>query len=164
MILIIIIIVAFLIALLYFMHHDKLIFINQKIDVIEEKINSTLIKRKEILKDSELEIKELVKTDKSIFKDLSKVDPSKLTMFEFDKKLMVYKKEFTLIIDKYDVLKTNDEFQKLNFAISETSDKLEAYRRYYNKYAEKYNKIIRSFPIIFTTIFKRRKQKDFFDI
>ena len=161
---IIIIVIVFVIALLYFIHHDKLVFINQKIFTIEEKLKSTLIKRKEILKDAEKEIKELVKTDKEVFSNLQEIDSKKLNMFELDKKLIVYKKEFSLVTDKYDVLKTNEEFQKLSFAISETSDKLETYRKYYNKYAEEYNKVIKSFPIIITTIFTGRKQKEFFDI
>jgi len=156
--------IIFIIVLMYFIHHDKLQFIEEKLVIIEEKINSTLIKRKEILKDSESEIKELVKTDKNIFSDLNSLDSKSMDMFELDKKLMVYKKEFSLIVDKYDVLKTNNEFQKLSFAISETSDKLETYRKYYNNYAEKYNKIIKSFPTIIATIIKRRKNKDFFDI
>ena len=125
MTLIIVLVVIFIIALLYFVHHDKLVFINQKILTIEEKLKSTLIKRKEILKDAEKEIKELVKTDKEIFSDFQNIDSKKLTMFELDKKLMVYKKEFTLVMDKYEVLQKNEEFQKLSFAISETSDKLE---------------------------------------
>ena len=73
---------------------------------------ATNIKRKEILRDAEREIKELVKTDKDIFSNIQDIDSKKLNMFELDKKLMVYKKEFTLIMDKYDVLKTNEEFQK----------------------------------------------------
>lgn len=164
MTLIIVFILISILLFLYFILHDKLIFIEEKLNVIEDKIDSTLIKRNEILKDSENEIKELVKTSKSIYEDLKDVDSKKLDMFELDKKLTIYKNEFYLILDKYDVLKENDEFQKLAFSLSETSDLLESYRLYYNKYAEKYNKVIKSFPIVITTVITRRKKKEFFDI
>lgn len=164
MTLIIILILVFIIALLYFIHHDKLMFIETKLEVIEEKLNSILIKRREIIKDSENEIKELVKTKKSIYQDFDEIDGKDIDMFELDKKLQVYKNEFYLILDKYEVLKNDDEFQKIAFSLSETSDKLETYRRYYNKYAESYNKAIKSFPIFFTNLIKGRKKKEFFDI
>ena len=54
--------IIFFIILFYLIRKDKLNFIEVKIDTIEEKINETLIKRREILKDAEIKIKEIVKT------------------------------------------------------------------------------------------------------
>ena len=54
--------IIFFIILFYLIRKDKLNFIEVKIDTIEEKINETLIKRREILKDAEIKSKEIVKT------------------------------------------------------------------------------------------------------
>ena len=59
--------IIFFIILFYLIRKDKLNFIEVKIDTIEEKINETLIKRREILKDAEIKIKEIVKTKKKVF-------------------------------------------------------------------------------------------------
>ncbi len=155
--------IIFFIILFYLIRKDKLNFIEIKIDTIEEKINETLIKRREILKDAEIKIKEIVKTKKKVFENLDKLSKEKNDMFELDKKLLLYKKEFYLIFDKFEELKENEEVNKIAFSLDETSDQLETYKKYYNKYAEKYNKYISSFPIILTNLFARRKKLEFFD-
>ena len=155
--------IIFFIILFYLIRKDKLNFIEVKIDTTEEKINETLIKRREILKDAEIKIKEIVKTKKKVFENLDKLSKEKNDMFELDKKLLLYKKEFYLIFDKFEELKGNEEVNKIAFSLGETSDQLETYKNYYNKYAEKYNKYISSFPIILTNLFARRKKLEFFD-
>lgn len=162
MVIIIIAIVLFFVILFYKIYNDKISFIEIKLESIEEKINSTLIKRKEILKDSEIKIKELVKTKKDIYDNMNSVD-NDINMFELDKKLLLFKNEFYLIMDKYNKVKDNNEIQKIAFALGETSDGLETYKAYYNKYAEKYNKYIKTFPILLFNVLKGRKKKEFFD-
>lgn len=162
MVIIIIAIVLFFVILFYKIYNDKISFIEIKLESIEEKINSTLIKRKEILKDSEIKIKELVKTKKDIYDNMNSVD-NDINMFELDKKLLLFKNEFYLIMDKYNKVKDNNEIQKIAFALGETSDGLETYKAYYNKYAEKYNRYIKTFPILLFNVLKGRKKKEFFD-
>lgn len=161
----IIVLIVFLIALvllIFNIFYDKLTFINIRLNTIEEKINSTLIKRKELIKDSEKIIKEVVKTEKEIYVGFSKLNGI-TDMMELDRKLLVYTNEFYLIEDKYPELKKNEDFEKISFKITETEDLLNAYKNYYNDNANKYNKMIKQFPFIFITIIKRRKEKLFFD-
>lgn len=147
----------------YIMYHDRLVFLNVRLASIEEKINSTLIKRKELLKDSEKIIKETTKTTKEIYEGIDKLNEPNIGMMELDRKLLVHVNEFYLIKDKYSKLQKNEEFQKISFKIVETEDLLNAYKDYYNECAEKYNYIIKRFPVIITTLIKRRKEKLFFD-
>ena len=151
-----------IIFLLYNAYHDKLVFISIKLDNIEEKINSTLIKRKELLKHAEDIIKKKLKTEKNIFEGFDELSDTN-DIIKLDRKLLVYIGEFHLIKDKYDKLSDDEEFQKVSFTIEETEDLLNAYKNYYNDNATNYNKLIRKFPVIFTTIIKRRKEKEFFD-
>lgn len=163
MAIIIIVLILCLIFIVYSIYHDKIIFLELKLTNIEEKINSTLIKRKELIKDSEEIIKEVAETDKEIYSGLSELNDKDINMMELDRKLLIYISEFYLIKDKYQKLQKNEEFQKIAFKITETEDLLNAYKNYYNDNAQKYNKIIKRFPLIITTLIKRRKEKFFFD-
>lgn len=162
MLIIIVVLIIGIVFLLYNVYHDKLSFIISKLNNIEEKIQSTLIKRKELLKDAEEVIKEKLKTEKNIFDGLDKLKDN-ANMMEIDKKLLVYIGEFHLIKEKYTELSKDEKFQKIAFAIAETEDLLNAYKEYYNDNANKYNKIIKTFPLIIPTIIKRKKEKLFFD-
>lgn len=163
MTLIIITLIVCIIIFIYAIYRDKFMFINIKINDIEEKINSTLIKRKTLLQESEKLIKEILKTDKKIFENIDDLSNLKENMIELDRKLLVYINEFYLIKEKYKKLQNNEEFQKISFSINETEDKLNAYKEYYNDTIKKYNKLIKSFPLIIISFIKRRKEKNFFD-
>ena len=160
---IIIFMVLSLVIFIYNIYHNKLLFLNIKITNVEEKIKSTLIKRKELLKDSEKIIKEIVKTDKTIYEGIDKLNNTNIDMIKLDRNLLIYMNEFHLIKDKYKVLDENEDFKNLSFKINETEDKLNAYKEYYNDIISKYNTLIRRFPIIILTVLKRRKTKEFFD-
>lgn len=156
----VIIIPVFILSLIIFiasLYHNKLTFLNIKIGNINEKIKSTLIKRKELIKESENLIKEIVNTDKQIFEGLQELSNKDISIFELDRRLLVYINEFNLIKDKYKKLQKNEEFQKVAFAINETGDLLDAYKEYYNDTAEKYNKLIKSFPVIIISFIKEKR-------
>lgn len=163
MTLIIIVLILSIVLFIYNIYHDKLTFLSIKLKNIEEKINSTLIKRKELIKDSEKIIKDITKTNKQIYEGLENLNNSNVNMMELDRKLLIYINEFYLIKDKYQKLQKNEDFQKIAFKVTETEDLLNAYKDYYNNQASKYNKLIKSFPVVFTSLIKRRKEKLFFD-
>lgn len=144
-------------------YHDKLSFLNIKLTIINEKINSVLIKRRELLKESETLIKQIVNTDKQIYDGLSEINSTSLDMIELDRRLLVYVNEFYLIKDKYKKLQKDEEFQKVTFAINETVDLLDAYKEYYNDSAERYNRLVKSFPVAIVSFFRRTKELLFFD-
>lgn len=164
MVIVIVVLIVSFILLIYNIFHDKLNFLTIKLDNIEEKINSTLIKRKELIKDSESIIRDVVKTEKEIYSGLSNLNNKNISMMELDRKLLIYINEFYLIKDKYQELQENTDFQKVSFNIAETEDLLKAYKEYYNNNASKYNKLIKQFPIVILKLLKRRKEKSFFDI
>ncbi len=163
MILIIVTLIVCIIAFIYATYHDKLNLVRIKLADVEERINSTLIKRKALLQDSEEIVKEVLKTDKTIYQNLDDLSISNFNMMELDRKLLIYINELYLIKDKYKKLQNNEKFKKITFSINETEDKLNAYKEYYNDTAASYNKLIKKFPQIIITFIKRRKEKEFFD-
>lgn len=163
MVLIIVTLIICIIVFFCLVSKDKLTFICVKLKNVEEKINSTLIKRRSLIQDSEKIIKEVLDTNKQIYENLEELDKGNFSMIELDRKLLVYINEFYLIKDKYKKLQSNEEFQKIAFQINETEDKLNAYKEYYNDTITEYNKLIKRFPQIITSFIKRRKEKEFFD-
>lgn len=163
MIAIIPLIVVCVLLIIYKSYKEKFKLLNIKINNIEEKLNSTLIKRRELIKDSEEVIKDVIKTKKEVYEGITELNDSNLSMIELDRKLIVYINEFHLIEDRYKKLRNDKKFQKIYFSINETEDLLNAYKSYYNKTIEEYNKLINKFPIIILAKLKGKKQKLFFD-
>lgn len=141
--------------------NNKILFTKIKMDIIEEKLNNTLIKRCELLKDAEEITKKILNTDKDIFEN--KIEMNNTNMIELDSRLSINVNEFNLIKEKYKKLQKDDEITKLSFAINETTDKLIAYKDYYNNIAKEYNLLINKFPNNIISIIKKNKQKQFFD-
>ena len=163
MILIIIVSILAFLIFLYKIYHDKLVFINIKIKCVEEKLNSSFIKQKELLKDSEILIKEILNTQKQIYENFDYEISNANDMIELDRTLLIFINEFELIKNKYENLNDSEEFDKIAFQISETNDQISSYKSYYNNIIENYNKLIKKFPIVFTSIIKRRKKRLYFD-
>ena len=161
MIIVAIILVISLVLFIYNIYHDKLALSYIKLYNIEEKINSTLVKRKELIKDAESKIKEIIKTDKVIFESFKEVDNNN-NMFDLNKKLLLSINDFYVIRDKYKKLQRNEDFQKICFSIDETEDLLSSYKKYYNKEALVYNKLIKSLPLFFISLLTRKKEKKLF--
>lgn len=161
-IIIVLIILCFL-YIVYKSYKENMKFLDIKINNIEEKLSSTLIKRKELIKESELVIKDVIKTKKQIYDGLSNLNDKKTNMIELDRKLVSYINEFNLIESRYKKLKGDERFQKIYFSISETEDLLNAYKEYYNNVALEYNKTIKKFPIIIFSKLKGKNEKLFFD-
>lgn len=163
MIVIIPLIVICLLLIIYKSYKEKFKLLNIKINNIEEKLNSTLIKRRELIKDSEEVIKDVIKTKKEVYEGIAELNNSNLSMMELDRMLIVYINEFYLIEDRYKKLKNDKRFQKIYFSINETEDLLNAYKSYYNSTIEEYNTLINKFPIIILAKLKGKKQKLFFE-
>ncbi len=163
MIILIIVLIIGILFIFYRIYQDKMTFLLTKLNIIEEKINSTLIKRKELIKDSEKIIKNVTKTNKDVYQEFDSLNEDSKDIIKLDRKLLVYINEFYLIKDKYKELNKNEEFQNISFSINETEDLLNAYKDYYNKNATLYNKLIKQFPIIIFSKIKGKKEKLFFD-
>ena len=149
-----VLIVLILAILIYFYssYKNKLKILNININIIEEKLNSNILKRKELLKDSEILIKDITKTKKEIYTNFDILN-EKLNMFELDSKTLSFLNEYNMIKEKNDKLNKNADFLKLNFNIEENEDDINAYKIYYNKSIEEYNKLV-----------PNKKKKNFFNL
>ena len=150
MIAVLIVLILSVLYYFYSAYKNKAKILNINIKTIEEKLNSNILKRKELLKDSESLIKEITKTKKEIYTNFDILN-EKLNIFEMDSKTLSFLNEYNMIKEKNDKLNKNSDFLKLNFTIEENEDDINAYKSYYNKNVEEYNKLV-----------SNKKSKNFF--
>lgn len=152
MIAVLIVLILSVLYYFYSAYKNKVKILNINIKTIEEKLNSNILKRKELLKDSESLIKEITKTKKEIYTNFDILN-EKLNIFEMDSKTLSFLNEYNMIKEKNDKLNKNSDFLKLNFTIEENEDDINAYKIYYNKNVEEYNKLV-----------SNKKSKNFFNL
>ena len=152
MIAVLIVLILSVLYYFYSAYKNKAKILNINIKTIEEKLNSNILKRKELLKDSESLIKEITKTKKEIYTNFDILN-KKLNIFEMDSKTLSFLNEYNMIKEKNDKLNRNSDFLKLNFTIEENEDDINAYKSYYNKNVEEYNKLV-----------SNKKNKNFFNL
>ena len=152
MIAVLIVLILSVLYYFYSAYKNKVKILNINIKTIEEKLNSNILKRKELLKDSESLIKEITKTKKEIYTNFDILN-EKLNIFEMDSKTLSFLNEYNMIKEKNDKLNRNSDFLKLNFTIEENEDDINAYKSYYNKNVEEYNKLV-----------SNKKNKNFFNL
>ena len=152
MIAVLIVLILSVLYYFYSAYKNKVKILNINIKTIEEKLNSNILKRKELLKDSESLIKEITKTKKEIYTNFDILN-EKLNIFEMDSKTLSFLNEYNMIKEKNDKLNRNSDFLKLNFTIEENEDDINAYKSYYNKNVEEYNKLV-----------SNKKSKNFFNL
>lgn len=152
MIAVLIVLILSVLYYFYSAYKNKVKILNINIKTIEEKLNSNILKRKELLKDSESLIKEITKTKKEIYTNFDILN-EKLNIFEMDSKTLSFLNEYNMIKEKNDKLNKSSDFLKLNFTIEENEEDINAYKIYYNKNVEEYNKLV-----------SNKKSKNFFNI
>lgn len=133
-----------------------------RINEAEESIDSILRKRFDLLNKSIGIIKANTKEDNilEIIKDLKS---KKLTNFELDRKLYDAINEFNEYKEKYDKLKTNEAFLKIDINLFESESEIVALRKYYNDIITDYNKMVKSLPSNFVALIRGYKTKAYFD-
>ena len=133
-----------------------------RINEAEESIDAVLRKRFDLLNKSIGIIKANTKEEDvlEIVKDLKS---KKLTNFELDRKLYDAINEFNEYKEKYDKLKTNEAFLKIDINIFESESEIVALRKYYNDIITDYNKMVKSLPSNFVALIRGYKTKAYFD-
>ena len=133
-----------------------------RINEAEESIDAVLRKRFDLLNKSIGIIKANTKEDDvlSIVKDLKS---KKITNFELDRKLYDAINEFNEYKEKYEKLKTNEAYLKIDINLFESESEIVALRKYYNDIITDYNKMVKSLPSNFVSLIRGYKTKAYFD-
>ena len=133
-----------------------------RINEAEESIDAVLRKRFDLLNKSIGIIKANTKEENvlEIVKDLKS---KKITNFELDRKLYDAINEFNEYKEKYDKLKTNEAYLKIDINLFESESEIVALRKYYNDIITDYNKMVKSLPSNLVALIRGYKTKAYFD-
>ena len=133
-----------------------------RINEAEESIDAVLRKRFDLLNKSIGIIKANTKEEDvlSIVKEKKK---KKITNFELDRKLYDAINEFNEYKEKYEKLKTNEAYLKIDINLFESESEIVALRKYYNDIITDYNKMVKSLPSNLVALLRSYKTKAYFD-
>jgi len=69
-----------------------------------------------------------------------------------------------VIVENYPQLKANENFKELQMELSDTENKIQAARRFYNQVVMDYNTFLKIFPNNLLNLIFRFKEEEFFDL
>ena len=134
-----------------------------RINEAEESIDAVLRKRFDLLNKSIGIIKSTTETEDEILDIIVKLRTKKITNFELDRKLYDAINEFNEYKEKYEKLKTNEAYLKIDINLFESESEIVALRKYYNDIITDYNKMVKSLPSNFVALIRGYKTKAYFD-
>ena len=132
-----------------------------RINEAEESIDSALRKRFDLLNKSIGIIKANTKEENPLDM-IVKLKSKKITNFELDRKLYEAINEFNELKEKYEKLKTNEAFLKIDINLFESESEITALRKYYNDIITDYNKMVKNVPSNLVALIRGYKTKAYF--
>lgn len=133
-----------------------------RINESEACIDTTLRKRFDLLNKSIGIIEENTK-EKNILEIINKLRSKKLTNFDLDRQLYDAINEYQRYKEKYNELKNNTDFLKIDIELNESEAEIVALRKYYNDIITDYNKLTKTFPSNLVALICKYKKKTYFD-
>lgn len=133
-----------------------------RINEAEASIDTTLRKRFDLLNKS-IGIIETNTNEKNVLEIISKLRSKKLSNFDLDRKLYEAINEYSKYKEKYDELKNNTDFLKIDIGINESESEIIAFRKYYNDIITDYNKLAKTFPSNIIGIIYKYNKKTYYD-
>ena len=137
---------------------DSIIRINEA----EESIDAVLRKRFDLLNKS-IGIIKTNTDEEEVLELIGKLKSKKITNFDLDRQLYEAINEFNTYKEKYEQLKTNESFLKIDINLFESESEIVALRKYYNDIITDYNKLVKNLPSNFVALIKGYKTKPYFD-
>ena len=133
-----------------------------RIKEAEESIDAVLRKRFALLNKSIGIIKANTK-EEDVLSIVKELKSKKITNFELDRKLYDAINEFNEYKEKYEKLKTNEAYLKIDINLFESESEIVALRKYYNDIITDYNKMVKSLPSNLVALLRSYKTKAYFD-
>lgn len=134
-----------------------------RINEAEANIDSILRKRFDLLNKSIGIIKENTKEKNEILTVIHDLRSQMLSNFELDRVLYEALNEFHTYAEKYDELRKNDSFTRIEIGLNESEAEITALRKYYNDIITDYNKLAKKFPSIMVAKLCKYKVKTYYD-
>ena len=164
--------VVVLIALVVWSTYNSLVRLNIKTDEALSDITVQMKRRLDLIPNLVKTVKGYAKHEKSVFENVTKARTSAMAapkgdlhkQAAADNQLSSTLKSLFAVAESYPDLKANENFQQLQSELTDTEDKIQASRRFYNGNVRDFNTKLKVFP---TNVFGNMlgfKSKTFFDV
>jgi len=166
----VIIIVVAVMAIAIIGMYNKLVKLNVRTNEAWSDIGVQLKRRYDLIPNLVDTVKGYAKQEKSVFKEVTEARASAMSAKgtkakgEAENQITEALKSVFAVAESYPELKSNENFGKLQDELSDTENKLEASRRFYNGNVREINIAIQTFP---TNIFANMlgfKERDLFEV
>lgn len=165
-----IVIVVLIVAVLAGMY-NKLVSLNQQASEAWSDITVQLKRRYDLIPNLVSTVKGYATHEKTVFEDVTKarsnalnaqgVEETAKAEGDFQKTL----KSLFAVAEAYPDLKASDNFKELQAELTDTEDKIQASRRFYNGVVRDFNIKRKTFPTnLFASILGFRQDKEFFEL
>lgn len=161
-----------LIALVIWGTYNSLVRLNIKTDEALSDITVQMKRRLDLIPNLVKTVKGYAKHEKGVFEEVTKARTSAMSVpkgdlrgqAEADNQISSTLKSLFAVAESYPELKANENFLSLQSELTDTEDKIQASRRFYNGNVRDFNTKLKVFP---TNIFGNMlgfKTREFFDV
>ena len=147
----------------YIIYYNALQDCKVKIDESENMIDESLRSKYDILLKLESLIKTNIKETKINFKDLNDLKKESISNFQLERKLVDTVLLINKIQDDFPELEEIKDYRELLNDIRVMDERINAAKKYYNKYTSKSNELVRKFPSNLIAKFHNITVRNFFD-
>lgn len=159
----IILIVGGIGTITYIVYYNALQDCKVKIDEAESMIDEALRSKYDILLKLESIIKNNIKETKINFKDLNDLKKESISNFQLERKLVDTVLLINKIQDDFPELEEQKDYRELLNDIRVMDERINASKKFYNKYTSKSNELVRKFPSNIIAKFHNITIRNFFD-
>lgn len=159
----IILIVCGIGTITYIVYYNALQDCKVKIDEAESMIDEALRSKYDILLKLESIIKNNIKETKINFKDLNDLKKESISNFQLERKLVDTVLLISKIQDDFPELEEQKDYRELLNDIRVMDERINASKKFYNKYTSKSNELVRKFPSNIIAKFHNITIRNFFD-
>ena len=159
----IILIVGGIGTITYIVYYNALQDCKVKIDEAESMIDEALRSKYDILLKLESIIKNNIKETKINFKDLNDLKKESISNFQLERKLVDTVLLINKIQDDFPELEEQKDYRQLLNDIRVMDERINASKKFYNKYTSKSNELFRKFPSNIIAKFHNITIRNFFD-
>lgn len=159
----IILIVGGISTITYIVYYNALQDCKVKIDEAESMIDEALRSKYDILLKLESIIKNNIKETKINFKDLNDLKKESISNFQLERKLVDTVLLISKIQDDFPELEEQKDYRELLNDIRVMDERINASKKFYNKYTSKSNELVRKFPSNIIAKFHNITIRNFFD-
>jgi LemA protein len=170
-VLIIVIVIIVLLGITVAVMFNGLVRLNQRSDEAWSDISVQLKRRYDLIPNLVNTVKGYASHEKTVFEDVTKARANALNAqsvadtAKTDNQFQQTMKSLFAVAENYPDLKASQNFQELQSELTDTEDKIQASRRFYNSVVRDFNSKRNTFPtMIFAKMMGFNKNKDYFEV